>query len=94
MEKSSQTSNKLLTVALYVTGVFGVGLTIVIELSHHYRWLMELCGGQSSGCADVTSTPFAMVFGISVAYLGLLSYVVFLFVLRYKPSFLSAPSPA
>jgi len=79
-----QTLKKL----LYVAGFFGVLLTIVTELSHIYPVILELCGGSKSGCADVASTPFAKIFGVSVAYWGLLSYVVFLFVLYYAPVYI------
>lgn len=72
-----------LVVALYAVGLSGVALTTVTEASHHYPIIMELCGGESSGCADVASTPFARMFGVSVAYWGLLSYVAFLFLLTY-----------
>ncbi len=74
-----------LKILLYIIGAFGVALTITTELSHHYPWIMELCGGSKSGCADVASTPFAKMFGVSVAYWGLLSYVLFLFLLVYAP---------
>lgn len=72
-----------LVTALYAAGLFGVALTIVTEASHHFPVIMELCGGESSGCADVASTPFAKMFGVSVAYWGLLSYVAFLFLMTY-----------
>ncbi len=74
-----------LKMILYIVAVFGVGLTIVTELSHYYPWIMEACGGQSSGCADVASTPFSRIFGVSVAYWGLVSYVVFILALWYLP---------
>lgn len=78
-------SNDALKKLLYIVAGFGVVLTITTELSHYYPALLELCGGQTSGCADVTATPYAKMFGLSVAYWGLLSYVVFLFLLYYSP---------
>lgn len=87
MNKKNRTeSGDPLKTALYIVAVFGVGLTIVTELSHYYPWIMEACGGQSSGCADVASTPFSRIFGVSVAYWGLLSYVAFIFALWYLPA--------
>ncbi|MGK7345247.1 MAG: thioredoxin domain-containing protein [Candidatus Nitrospinota bacterium M3_3B_026] len=77
---------KKLKIALYAVTMFGVALTIVTELSHHYPWIMELCGGDSSGCADVASTPYSKMFGVSVAYWGLLSYIVFGLLLAYFPA--------
>jgi len=77
-----------LGISLYAVAGFGVLLTIITELSHHYPIIMELCGGETSGCADVASTSYAKMFGVSVAYWGLLSYVVFLFTLFYRPVFI------
>jgi len=76
-----------LTRAIYAVAAFGVVLTALTELSHHYPLILELCGGDLSGCADVASTPFAKIFGVSVAYWGLLSYVAFIAFMLYKPSF-------
>ncbi|VAX24569.1 hypothetical protein MNBD_NITROSPINAE04-709 [hydrothermal vent metagenome] len=75
-----------LTRAIYVSAAFGVVLTTTTELSHHYPIILQLCGGDLSGCADVASTPFAKIFGVSVAYWGLLSYVAFIAFMRYKPA--------
>jgi protein-disulfide isomerase/uncharacterized membrane protein len=75
-----------LKIALYAVALFGVGLTIVTELSHYYPWILEACGGEASGCADVASTPFSRIFGVSVAYWGLVSYVAFIVALRYLPT--------
>lgn len=87
MSKSDQTDGKdYLQIALYAVALFGVALTIVTELSHYYPWILEACGGEGSGCADVASTPFSRIFGVSVAYWGLLSYVAFVFALRYLPA--------
>lgn len=89
MNKSDQAAGKdYLQIALYAVGAFGVALTIVTELSHYYPWIMKACGGEASGCADVASTPFSRIFGVSVAYWGLLSYVAFIFALRYLPALL------
>ena len=74
-----------LQTVLYVIAIFGAALTILTELSHHYPALMELCGGAKSGCADVASTPYAKLFGISVAYWGLLTYFTYIYFLRYFP---------
>ncbi|HEB72212.1 MAG TPA: hypothetical protein ENI77_06275 [Nitrospirae bacterium] len=84
---SSPLTGDFLTRAIYVTAAFGVVLTAITELSHHYPLILELCGGDLSGCADVASTPFAKIFGVSVAYWGLLSYVAFIAFMFYKPSF-------
>lgn len=86
IKKNRADSPDHLKMILYIVAVFGVGLAIVTELSHYYPWIMEACGGQSSGCADVASTPFSRIFGVSVAYWGLLSYVVFIFALWYLPA--------
>lgn len=75
---------------LYVVASFGVLLTIFIELSHRIEWLMELCGGASGSCAGVSSTSFAYIFGISVTWWGLLSYLLVLFFL-YRLSSLVLP---
>ncbi len=82
MTSSKDTSTKL----LFIVAGFGVLLTIVTELSHHLPWLMELCGGASSGCSDVASTSFSKILGVSVAYWGLLSYVAFIMALIYAPA--------
>jgi len=87
MKKRNQTEAKdRLQTALYAVALFGVALTIVTELSHYYPWILKACGGEASGCADVASTPFSRIFGVSVAYWGLLSYVTFIFALRYLPA--------
>jgi protein-disulfide isomerase/uncharacterized membrane protein len=87
MKKSNQTDAKdRLQTALYAVGMFGVALTIVTELSHYYPWILKACGGEASGCADVASTPFSRIFGVSVAYWGLLSYVAFIAALRFLPA--------
>ncbi|MBF0634829.1 MAG: thioredoxin domain-containing protein [Nitrospinae bacterium] len=87
MKKNSQSAGKdYLKIALYAVALFGVALTIVTELSHYYQWILEACGGESSGCADVASTPFSKIFGVSVAYWGLVSYVAFIVALRYLPA--------
>ena len=86
MTNNASQRDKIIKTLLYVVAGFGVALTIVTELSHHYTWIMELCGGDSSGCADVQSTPYSRIFGVSVAYWGLLSYVAFLFMLVYFPA--------
>lgn len=75
----------VLTRSIYIVAAFGVVLTAVTELSHIYPWIMELCGGDLSGCADVASTPFAKFLGVSVAYWGLLSYVAFIVCMIYIP---------
>jgi len=91
--------SQALPIAMLAVAVFGVLLTITIELSHQYPWIMELCGGSSSGCADVASTPYSKVpfeikgRQISVAYLGLLAYVFFIFFQVYGPR-LAAPMAA
>lgn len=87
MKKNNQshTTGRLQT-ALYAVALFGVALTIVTELSHYYPWILKACGGEASGCADVASTPFSRIFGVSVAYWGLLSYVAFVFALRRMPA--------
>jgi protein-disulfide isomerase/uncharacterized membrane protein len=87
MNKSGKSAaGDVLKTALYAVAFFGVALTIVTELSHYYPWIMEACGGQSSGCADVADTPYSRIFGVSVAYWGLLSYLVFIGVLVYMPA--------
>ncbi|MDH5510077.1 MAG: thioredoxin domain-containing protein [Nitrospinota bacterium] len=84
-------ASQTLPVAMLAVAVFGVLLTLTIELSYKYTWIMEICGGGQSGCADVASTPFAripmpmMENGLSVAYLGLLVYVSFIFCQVYFP---------
>lgn len=84
MKKSNPSVSKdYLHIALYAVALFGVALTIVTELSHYYPWILDACGGESSGCADVASTPFSRIFGVSVAYWGLVSYVAFIVALRY-----------
>ena len=83
--------SQTLPIAMLVVALLGVLLTITIELSHQYPWIMELCGGGQSGCADVASTPFAKIpipgttKSMSVAYLGLLAYVFFVFFQVYFP---------
>ena len=88
-----KTESQTLPLAILAVAVFGVLLTILITLSHRYEWIMNLCGGLQSGCADVESTPFARV-GLGflgtektlpVAYLGLLAYVFFIFLQVYWP---------
>lgn len=93
MTKTEAGMNKTVKTLLYAVALFGIALTIVTELSHHYPWIMELCGGESSGCADVASTPYSKMFGISVAYWGLLSYVAFIFMMIYYPP-LTLPTAA
>lgn len=83
---TNQSPSGVLTRSIYVVAAFGVVVTVVTELSHLYPWIMELCGGDLSGCADVASTPFAKFLGVSVAYWGLLSYVVFIACMIYKPA--------
>lgn len=87
MKKSDQAGGAdYLNIALYAVAIFGVALTIVTELSHYYPWILKACGGEASGCADVASTPFSRIFGVSVAYWGLVSYVAFIVALRYLPT--------
>ena len=86
-KNSNETPNLFLSKIILGVAIFGVLLTIITELSHHFPIVMELCGGESSGCADVASTSFAKMFGVSVAYWGLLSYVVFISFFLYAPKF-------
>ncbi len=85
MNNTAQETSSGLTKAIFAVAGFGVLLTIVTELSHHYPVIMELCGGDTSGCADVASTPFSKIFGVSVAYWGLLAYVAFIASMIYMP---------
>ncbi|MBI5814161.1 MAG: thioredoxin domain-containing protein [Nitrospinae bacterium] len=89
MKKNNELTvkNGPLEIMLYVVAAFGAALAVVTELSHHYPAIMELCGGTQSGCADVASTPFAKLFGVPVTYWGLLTYVTFVYILRYFPVF-------
>lgn len=68
---------------IYIVACLGAGITALTELSHHFPVIMAICGGGSSGCADVANTPYSKVFGVSVAYWGLLSYIVFIGLARY-----------
>jgi thiol-disulfide isomerase/thioredoxin len=91
-EKEKNESQKL-PIAMLAVAVFGLLLTIVIILSHRYEWIMSLCGGLQSGCADVDSTPFARVAlpflgegrSIPVAVLGMVAYAFFIFLQVYFP---------
>jgi len=91
MKDKEAGAGQTLPIAMLAVAVFGVLLTLTTELSHQYPWIMEICGGSQSGCADVASTPFAripfpgMANGLSVAYLGLLAYVFFIFCQVYFP---------
>lgn len=87
MSKNKNQPKKYLSYALIAVAGFGALLTIVIELSHIYPWIMELCGIGSSACADVQSTQFARILGVSVSYLGLLAYVTFILFCIYAPKY-------
>ncbi|HJM82884.1 MAG TPA: thioredoxin domain-containing protein [Nitrospinota bacterium] len=82
MSQKEDGTNSKLVIALYLISGWGVLLTIITELSHHIPVLMLLCGGNTSECANIANTPYAQIFGVSVAWWGLFGYVVYLLVLR------------
>jgi protein-disulfide isomerase len=72
-----------LTALLTAVVLFGMGLTVFIELSHYSPRLAAVCGVDGGGCADINATPYAKIFGVPTAAWGFLAYGVTLLSILY-----------
>ncbi|MFW2332117.1 MAG: vitamin K epoxide reductase family protein [Nitrospinota bacterium] len=63
-------------VAVYVLAIAGIVLTGFIEASSYWPYLKEICGVGGGGCSEITATKFAKIFNLSVAWWGMLAYVL------------------
>ena len=61
-------------------GLAGVGIAGYLTYVH-YAGLHPICG-VSHGCETVQTSPYASLFGVSVALIGLITYVLILLTLR------------
>jgi uncharacterized membrane protein len=81
-------SDRVLWRAMVVLGVIGLGIAIYLTVAH-YDHLTLLCAAANNPCAQVQSSIYSHVFGIPVALLGLIGYVLILASLLVPASELS-----
>jgi uncharacterized membrane protein len=62
---------------MVVLGLIGLGVTIYLTVVH-YGGFVVLCAAKGNPCAQVQSSIYSEVFGIPVAVLGLVGYVLIL----------------
>jgi uncharacterized membrane protein len=74
-ERGDHVARRVLLGALAV-----IGLLISAYLTWvHYMGVAPVCVGGSGGCETVQTSPYATIFGVPVAVLGLLGYAGLLF---------------
>ena len=73
-------SDAVLRRASVCLGLAGVGIAGYLTYVH-YAGLHPICG-VSHGCETVQTSPYASLFGIPVAMIGLVTYVLILLLLR------------
>ena len=62
----------------------GIVVCILTELEKISPMVRAICGGDSSGCVEVGNSPFSSFYGIPLGYLGILSYITWGILYRYK----------
>ena len=66
-------------ILLGIVGVAGLGLIDALLLSYaRYSHIDLPCSITSGGCATVAASPYAVMFGMPLAYLGVVYYVAVL----------------
>jgi uncharacterized membrane protein len=68
-------SDRTLWRMMLVLGVIGLGIASYLTVVH-YTGLVVLCAAKGNPCAQVQSSVYSSVFGIPVALLGLIGYVL------------------
>jgi uncharacterized membrane protein len=68
-------SDRTLWRTMLVLGLIGLGIASYLTVVH-YTGLVVLCAAKGNPCAQVQSSVYSTVFGIPVALLGLIGYVL------------------
>ncbi|MFQ5432155.1 MAG: thioredoxin domain-containing protein [Nitrospinota bacterium] len=78
-----KTTDKQTTLFYLLIGA-GIVVCILTELEKISPAVRALCGGDESGCVEVGNSPFSTFYGVPLGYLGLLSYVTWAGIYRYR----------
>jgi uncharacterized membrane protein len=68
----------------YILSAVGIIVCILTELEKISPAIRDLCGGDSGGCAKVGESEYSRLLGIPLGILGLLSYLVWIGIYRYR----------
>ena len=72
------------TTLFYLLIGAGIVVCILTELEKISPTVRALCGGDSGGCVEVGNSPYSSLLGIPLGYWGILSYVTWGLVYRYR----------
>ncbi len=73
--------------AFYALLIVGIIICILTELEKVSPLVRELCGGENSGCSEVSASDYSKLFGVSLGIWGLGSYLVLGGLYGYRKSF-------
>ena len=77
------TTDKQTTLFYLLVGA-GIVVCILTILEKFSPAIRALCGGDSSGCVEVSNSPYSAFLGVPLAYWGILSYVTWAGLYRYR----------
>lgn len=62
----------------------GIVVCVLTELEKISPTIRAICGGDTSGCVEVGNSPYSSFLGIPLGYWGILSYITWGLVYRYR----------
>jgi protein-disulfide isomerase len=73
--------------AFYALLIAGIIICILTELEKVSPLVRELCGGENSGCSEVSASDYSKLFGVSLGIWGFFSYLILGGLYGYRKSF-------